>query len=230
MNKFAVGFSILSTLLIGAGCVSDEASVVDVPQTGEAVFAITSGPFTVSGNISIALAATPAVPVDGGSFGGLAETDTMSFGLDPATYVPTLPIWTLADDGTDIGSQGDSTDDVSFDGFIVGASAPSLTATFDITSGTATPVSMAFTVGTVPVVFTTPQGRVDFTLDVTANACGDCPTAGTVCATIDSDGPFCAKTCAAPGNNTEDCDAVGLSGRCLDSASSTTNICEPELL
>jgi hypothetical protein len=178
MNRLAVGFSILSTLL-AVGC-GDSPSVVDAPQMGTASFALDGNDgFTLSAAIEIFSSLDPQKLTDlGGSTTEDDDLATLDVALPVGEYTAEMGEFTLFD-----GVLPEA--DVVFDGF----SQP----TFDIEADTPTLVTMTFQVGTNQTVTFTSA----FALGTCAPACGG----GALCASIDGGPASCELTCL----NSADC-------------------------
>jgi hypothetical protein len=215
MNKFTIGFSILSTLVIGAGC-TDEASIVDETPTGKAVFALTSGAFAVTGTLTI----DPAAPGD-----DIVETivndgaPTLVVELEPGDYTATLTAWTLFEGGGPIAVAGNDADNVELDGITPD---PIVIAALTNTNAT-----INFSINTVPLVFVPENdGTATFTLAIGGdNGCDDDCEAGEECVVVGAGAPACLETCAVVGPVAPDCDggAACLAG----DDGSNVNICGP---
>ncbi len=196
MNKLAVGFSILSTLL-AVGC-GDSPTIIDAPQTGKASFALAGDDgFTLTAAIEIYHVDDDAENNDlGGSTIENDELPTLDFVLPIGSYTADLTSFVLFDGGVPVPA-----DDVDFEGF---SEDPIV-----IAANADTPVEMTFLVGTDQTVTFTSEGAAVFSLVVVENECAAVCAAGSVCATIDTAEPACAKTCDPEleddGEGTDDC-------------------------
>jgi hypothetical protein len=212
MNKLAVGFSILSTLL-AVGC-GDSPTIVDTPQTGKAVFALDGDDgFTLTASIQIYDVDDDDEINDlGGSTIEGDELATLDFELPIGSYTADLISFTLFDGGVPVPGG-----DVEFDGF---SQDPIV-----IVANTDTPVEMTFLVGTDQTVTFTSEGAAVFSLVVVENECAAVCGVGTVCAKIDSAAPACATTCDPElEDDTEDncgaqqtCETASGGSICMDS-------------
>jgi hypothetical protein len=182
MNKLAVGFSVLSTLL-AVGC-GDSPTIIDTPQTGRASFGLAGNDgFTLTAAIEIYHVDDDAESNDLG--GSTIEDDalpTLDFELFVGSYTADLTSFTLFDGGVAVPG-----DDVEFDGF---SQDPIV-----ILPNADTPVVMTFLVGTDQTVTFTSEGAAVFSLAVVENECAAVCAVGAVCAKIDTNEPACAKTC-----------------------------------
>jgi hypothetical protein len=182
MNRFSIGFSILSTLLIGTGC-TDEPSRADEQPMGEAVFALTSGPYSLTAVITFD-------PVAGQTFSvGVSDADpVLSVPLVVGTYTVDFANWALFNGQDTIGTHQDTEDDVEFVDFVP--------TTFTIDEGDIQPIAVNFKVGTDAVVFDTPPAVANFTLAVEEGTCDvDCG-AGEACFFVDdATVATCEETC-----------------------------------
>lgn len=211
MNKFTIGFSILSTLLIGAGC-TDEASIVDETPTGNAVFALTNGDFALQGTLTID-------PVAAGD--NIVETitddsePTVAVELAPGAYNATLTNWTLFEFLGPTRTSAAPEDVIS----VTVTPAP-----FTIVDDVNTAVSINFLLSDAePVVF---EPAVDqfalVTLSVTddPDGCVETCAVGETCVSINDGAGTCEITCDNPGVDEETC---GPGGNCVEGEE--LNIC-----
>jgi hypothetical protein len=197
MNRFSIRFSILSTLLIGAGC-TDEPSLADERPMGEAVFALASAPYSLSAVITFD-------PVAGQTFSvGVSDTDPeLSVPLVVGTYTVDFANWALFNGQDTLGTDQNDEDDVEFVNFV-----PS---TFTIDEGDIQPVAVNFKVGTDAVIFDTPPPVATFTLAVEEGTCDvDCG-AGEACFFVDdATVATCEETC------TTSADCADMTDDCID--------------
>jgi hypothetical protein len=213
MNKFAIGFSILSTLVIGAGC-TDEASIVDETPTGNAVFALTNGDFDLTGTLLIDPVADGEDTVEVDILDD-SET-TLSVELAPGDYNASLIEWTLTEEG---GVTRTALLPLDVDLVTVTPSP------FEILALDDTAVSINFTIGTDPLVFlpeTDGEALVSLLIvedDGCVAECGE----GTECVSISGGAGACLETCDTPGLESAEC--TGLADCIEGDEGSTVNIC-----
>jgi hypothetical protein len=215
MNKFSIGFSILSTLLIGAGC-TDEPSLADEAQTGTASFGLITGAFSLDAvfDISANVAGAPGAVVEN-DVTTVAEVAALEVDLAPGSYIPVSVSWTLFENGGIVGSSAVPAE-VTFLGF-----SPS---PFTIVSGETEDISMTFQIGTSQTVTVTTEGTGGFVLVTNEEECAEICAVGQVCAVIDQGPASCEDSCATPAvEDTEDCEGRA----CL--AGTGGNVCDPAI-
>jgi hypothetical protein len=143
MNKLAIGLSISSIFLVGAGC-GDSDSWADESTMGTASFALQNGIYSLAGSISIFedAAGTPGALVR--TVGTLDSAEDLSVELTSGDYHAILDSWILTRIGdVVIGSDQDESL-VTFGG---------ITPTpFPITSNDSTLLTMTFQIGTAQTV------------------------------------------------------------------------------
>jgi hypothetical protein len=188
---------------------------VDETPTGNAVFALASGAFDVTGTLTI----DPVDPdEDNVVVGILDDSETsLSVELAPGDYNATLSAWVLTEVDGPTRTEAEPLDV----DLVTVTPAP-----FAIATDADTPVSINFTIGTDPLVFvpeTDGQALVSLSI-IQDDGCVDACDVGEVCVSIDGGAATCEIECETPGVDEVTCGEFGV---CIEGdEGSDLNICE----